>query len=389
MARQRRRRGRSSSLWFGTAVVIIAVVVGVGILTSGRTSAPSPGPSTATGGNTSPANGGPTYSVVGNHILANGQEFTPYGITVFGLSYPQWQAHRAEDQQQILATAASWHANTVRIQVAPPDLFDAAPYDAAYLSAVEQECALAQQHGLNVILAAQYERTTSIPMPDTTTLDFWRVVAPLYAHDPGVWFDLFNEPALGVAKAGGLSQLWGIWRNGGSGHVGMQQLVSTVRAVAPNVVLAEGIEKAKSLQGLSGYELVGGSIAYAVHPYFVSDQWSSTASWDQNWGDLSAQVPVVIGEWGEYQTSLPSCRPDAPSLVPEFLDYLGTHGIGLIAWSLTPGVLVVGTDLSRPTDFAGGMPFTCGAPDGNSTPQGSGSAVLDFFATHAAPAPKA
>lgn len=285
------------------AVVIVVAGIGTYRLHSSSTSpSPSP-PPTATPSPTPPAPGSPsgaTYAVAGNRILADGAPFTPYGMTVFGLSYPQWQSHVSDDEQQIIATATSWHGNTVRIQVAPPDLLDAQPYDRSYLAAIEQECEVAQDHGLDVILTAQYERTTSIPMPDDSTIAFWRIIAPLYAHDPGVWFDLFNEPRLGAGPAGGASQLWEIWQHGGSGHVGMQQLVDTIRISSPNLILAEGVDQAKTLEGLSGHELTGGAIAYAVHPYFEGEANSTPAGWDANWGDISSQVPVVADEWGEY-----------------------------------------------------------------------------------------
>ncbi len=293
------------------------------------------------------------------------------------------------DQQEILAIARYWHGNAVRIQVAPPNLFDQRPYDSAYLSAVESEVSTAQSNGLTVILSAQYQRTDDIPMPDGSTLTFWQLFAPVFAHDPGVWFDLFNEPHLGGGNATGTSTLWSIWRNGGNGYVGMQQLVDAVRASASNIVLAEGIDTAKSLDGLPAAALAGDNIAYAVHPYFAGPQWNTPASWDQNWGDLTNRYPIVADEWGEYRTSRPSCQTDAATLVPEFLSYLSDHGVGLIAWSFSPGVLVVGTHLDQPTSFAPGTPFVCGGGAGagaGGLTQGSGADVMAYFAAHSLPA---
>ena len=49
------------------------------------------------------------YTVSGNSLLANGQDFRPYGMTVYGLAYPEWQPHVASDEAQIQAIAKVWH----------------------------------------------------------------------------------------------------------------------------------------------------------------------------------------------------------------------------------------------------------------------------------------
>ena len=326
---------------------------------------------------------GPTFTTSGNQILADGAPFVPYGVTVFGLAYPNWQDHVDSDEQQIDVTASTWHGNTVRVQVAPSNLLDQAPYDAAYLTAVESEVAAAQADHLVVILTAQDERTTKIPMPTKSTAAFWRLMAPIYAHDPDVWFDLFNEPRLGASAAGDSAGLWNIWRNGGSGYVGMQHLVKTVRARAPNLVLVEGLDKAETLAGLPTHPIEGASVAYAVHPYFSGPELSSPTAWGENWGNLSGQFPIVADEWGEYESQMASCQQNAPTLVPQFLAYLADHNIGLIAWALKPGVLVVGHDLADPTQFSPGEPFVCAAGDvGSQNGQGVGADVLAYFAAH-------
>lgn len=75
--------------------------------------------------------------------------------------------------------------------------------------------------------------------------------------------------------------------------------------------------------------------------------------------------------------------------MPEFLQYLSSHDIGLIAWSLVPGVLVTGDDLAQPTTFVPGQPFVCGGrsngPD--DPPQGAGADVLAYMVAHSTPAP--
>jgi hypothetical protein len=348
------------------AVLVVLAVVAVLLTTDNllEVSSPStlpsvPAPSTV---------GQPTYSVSRTSILVGGAPYLPYGVTVFGLAEKTWQKAEASDLAQIKASASYWHANTVRIQVAPVILDDGT---VGYLRAVENEVNTAETAGLNVILAAQYERDGKIPGPEASTVRFWKTIAPLYARNSRVWFDLFNEPT---------ERSWSTWRNGRGPFVGMQTLVSDIRSVAPgNLILAEGLQGAKTLDGVLPYRLDGTGIVYEVHPYFDGVRYDSPAAWSTDWGDLTGRIPVLIGEWGEYEGAHPECRPDAPTLVPTFLTYVVDHRVGLIAWSLEAGVLIQGRDLSDPTTFGSGRSFACsiGATRGART--GVGEEVLQLF----------
>jgi endoglucanase len=326
------------------------------------------------------------YTVRGNQILgSNGKPFVPYGITIPGLSEPDWQPNVASNEAQIEATARFWHGNTVRLQVAPADLLDSYPYNKPYLAAIQQEVATAQQNGLDVILSAQYQNTTNLPMPDASTARFWQLIAPRYKGDPGVWFDLFNEPAF-VPGPTDQQLVWRIWQYGGYGYVGMQHLVKVIRATgARNVILAEGLEKAKTLSGLPAHLLTGGNVGYAVHPYFTGTYWSKPQAWEANWGSLTGIVPVVADEWGEFENAGGECVHKARTLVPAFLSYLVGHHVGLIAWALVPGVLIRGTNLDDPTAFNRGVPWECQSADPGPQAQGPGQVVRAYFAAHSAP----
>jgi hypothetical protein len=326
------------------------------------------------------------YSVQGNEILAsNGKPFVPYGITVAGLSQPNWQTNVGADEAQIVATARFWHGNTVRLQVAPPNLLRGHPYNRSFLDAIEAEVATAQENGLAVILSAQYENTTDQKMPTESTAEFWRLMAAAYGGDLGVWFDLFNEPSL-VPGPADAQLYWDIWENGGFGFVGMQRLVDIIRGMgAQNVILAEGLAVARTLAGLPGHLLSGGNIAYAVHPYFSGAYWATAQAWEANWGFLTGDVPVVADEWGEFQRAGGECTPQAPTVVPAFLSYLAEHNVGLIAWALVPGVLIRGNDLDDPTAFNSGATWRCVSSNPGPQAQGAGQLIQDFFAAHSVP----
>ncbi len=320
------------------------------------------------------------FSVHGNSIIgANGQRYTPLGVTVFGLSSPNWQAMEAGDLAQIKASASFWHANIVRIQVAPYYVDNNTP---GFLQAVKNEVSVAEQAGLNVIISAQYERTNGsvthdVRAPDESSVQFWETIAPVYANDTRVWYELFNEPT-------GLKS-YSEWKNGGSGFIGMQTLVNDIRAVAPNnIIVAESIDDQQHFKGIAGNTLTGNNIVYAVHPYFNSHGsgeqplpwWQN--NWSTTWGFLASSQPLLISEWGEYEANKSECQPNAPILVPAFLSYISSLRLGLIGWSLTPGAMIRGNNLEDPNAFDQGVLYQCQSNTGV-TSQGAGSDMLQLF----------
>lgn len=365
-------------------------------------SAPPPPPHLASCAKPGPAN--PVFShVSGNHLIdTRGRVMIPYGITVFGLALPDWQAGVTQDRRQITAAITKWCTNYVRLQVAPANLLSARPYNAAYLAEVRREVQLALGYDDNVILTAQTEKTKNLPGsqpaagPTAQTVQFWRVLAPLYKHNPRVWFDVFNEPRL----KGGPS-LWTDWRNGatvaGQHYLGMQQLVSAVRAAAGdrNLIVVEGPRGAQTLSAVGSNRITGANVAYAVHPY----KQTSPAVWTSNFGQAARTVPVLADEWST--SSLPrhgSCGPSPATWVPEFFSYLRQRQIGLGAWGLVPGVLVSNPSTFTPTTLAGS--FTCvqgpqakvvanNAAHNGSRPvpptQGVGELVQAYFARYSRP----
>ena len=72
-----------------------------------------------------------------------------------------------------------------------------------------------------------------------------------------------------------------------------------------------------------------------------------------------------------------ACWANAPTSVPAFLHYLGRHGMGLIAWTLTPGVLAASADLADPTVIRSDWACADTGLD-----EGAGSAIMNWFRQH-------
>ena len=342
------------------------------------------------------------FRVSGSLVFdASQKPFISYGITVPGLQGPDWTGYTGMDLQKITATATEWCANTVRLQLDQDDLLgpDGTTVNQAYLAAVQAEVVLAEHDHLVVVLndetnlspsPAQYlERG---PTPATET--FWKVLARLYGNDPQVIFDLFNEPRMystGMSQA----QEWQLWLDGGLFQgvyypFGMAQLAGYVRTTlrARNLFWIEGPNFSASFAGMVQQHalLHVSGVVYALH--HPAGQPGPTA-WNDDFGYLVTDgvAPVVDGEWTNYEpapttsaTSQPtSCWSDAPSAVPEFLQWLAGNSIGLNAYQLQPGFLIRSYgNLALPTTM-NAKTWSCQSSQETEPGQGAGSEVLAWF----------
>jgi cellulase (glycosyl hydrolase family 5) len=262
--------------------------------------------------------------------------FVPYGITLSGLQR-DLRANSANQpamamsvnsmstlRHQIYAVRNQWHSNTVRLQVEQDKLVgtDGRHYSAAYMQNIRGAVNYALAQGLTVVVNDQTEpapgfsRNESLPTSATTA--FWQRISHYYGNSTVV-FDLFNEPRHAT---------WNQWR------AAMQPVVDSLRHRGINNTLwVEGINYASTLAGVP--LLYGGGIAYTIHHPAGAH---TVASWEQSFGYLADEgQQVVVGEWTNYQHGYH--WQDAAKVVPQFLSFLASKGIGMTAWTLGKGVL--------------------------------------------------
>jgi endoglucanase len=345
------------------------------------------------------------FTVSGAKVVGHGgQSFISYGITVPGLQVLNWASFRQLDQQKIAAVAHDWCANTVRLQLNQNNLLglSGTGYNQAYVTAIQSEVSAAERDHLVVVLNDNTEYSYSGqqarqrgPTPGTEL--FWKDLTSLYGNDPQVIFDLFNEPR--AANPGmPLNQVWQLWLNGGSFDgvtypFGMAALASYVRSTlgAKNLFWIEGPDMSTSFAGMmsNGAQLSVSNVVYAVHhPKAPNDQ----ASWDADFGYLvnGGIAPVVEGEWTNYEPSPTSgaasaaapptsCWTDAPTSVPEYFQYLASHGIGLNAYQLQPGYLIKSyANMAGPTTITA-QTWDCQADSESQPGQGAGSLLMAWY----------
>jgi hypothetical protein len=291
-----------------------------------------------------------TYSVVGNKIVdSNGQQIMIHGVDRPSLEWSCTGESVNNSGSGIPASdfatmKSKWNANAVRIPVSEDRwLPGTADTCSGYQQTVETVVNEVRAQGMIAIIDLHWSDQGNSSnasgqqcMPDANSTTFWQQVATLYKADPGVWFELYNEPY----PSGG----WSIWQNGGSvtcnalvggksatwNTPGMQSLVNTVRATgAENIVIAGGLSYSSNLNGVPS--LTGGNVAYAIHIYRQSAGASwSTGGWDSQFGNTSATKPVISTEFGDQ-----GC--DGSQFDPQLLSYFRSHDVGYTAWAWFAG----------------------------------------------------
>ncbi len=266
-----------------------------------------------------------------------------------------------------------WHVNHVRLPLAQDRWFGKAKEQhdegKAYRALVRDAVDLCSAHDCYVILdlhwsdAGEWGKDIGQhKMPDKNSVAFWREVAAVYANNPAVLFDLYNEP---------FHVSWDIWMRGGevteknkTGEsttyqaVGMQALLDTVRATgAKNVVIAGGIDWSYDLSEIAkGARLVdfdGHGVIYANHAYpFKGD---TVEKWIAKMEKYTKELPVIVSEFGSDAKG--GAGLSGEEWVRKVVDALEKHEWAWTAWDLHPaaGPTLVSDWKYTPTPYFGVM----------------------------------
>jgi endoglucanase len=248
-----------------------------------------------------------------------------------------------------------WHVNIIRLPLAQDRWFGKAREQTnssdAYRALVHQVVDACASQGCYIILDLHWsdcnEWGTNIgqhSMPDSNSVAFWTDFAPVYANNPAVLFDLYNEPH---------NVTWDEWLKGGritdtpNGRragpgktydaVGMQQMLDTVRATgAKNVIVAGGLDWAYDFSGiLEGRQLsdpTGYGVIYANHCY--DNKKDSVDAWIAKMEKASARLPVIVTEFGGM--SGPSRVVHWDNWLLHVLQAIDDHQWSYTAWDLHP-----------------------------------------------------
>src|SRR5450631_3232334 len=343
---------------------------------------------------------GSAIKVAGNHLVdENGKTVQLRGVNVSGLEFVAiggWDpsnpwGSQTGDPTPNWTTIKSWGANAVRLPLNEASWLGLSCIDIGgsagtagatikadpggnYRATVEQSVADATAAGLYVILDLHWAApndgatpacpTTQNPMADTDhSVTFWTSLANQFKTNPGVIFELFNEPFLDATALLGNAP-WPDLLNGGSvtqfaysggagvtnltwSTAGMQELLDAVRATgASNVVLSSTLQWSQQMDGWLKYKPTdsAGQLGAVWHPY-PSSQYPTQVSCVSDGilsvglpqcsalemaavqAILAAGYPVVATEFGD--TIGGSTAPWASVLLP----FADANGVSYLGWT--------------------------------------------------------
>jgi hypothetical protein len=258
------------------------------------------------------------------------------------------------NNQATITAMLAWHVNAVRIPLNEDcwlglNGLSSKVSGTTYQAGVKTWVDLLLQNGLYAILDLHWTEgaggalaTGQQPMPDATHgAAFWSSVAGVFASEPKVIFELFNEPYPDNDTDNG----WTCWRDGGSGCgpsyaiAGMQAMLTAVRdAGATNLVLLGGLEYSNDLTKWLQYEPTdpANNLAAAWHVYTNSAMTGTkgATAYASDAAAVAAKVPVVATEIGDA-----ACVGGQPANGGAFITGIMTYLDGLtppqsyLAWS--------------------------------------------------------
>jgi endoglucanase len=237
-----------------------------------------------------------------------------------------------------VAAISSWDTNAVRVPLNEDcwlgiNGVSSAYGGAAYRTAIVNYVHELNQAGIVAIIDLHWGApgttlaTSQEQMPDSHAPTFWTSAATTFAGDPGVMFDLFNEPH---------DVSWSCWLNGctlanGIQAVGMQTLVNSVRATgATQPIMVEPLGWGGDLSGWLANEPTDPdqSLVASLHLYNPSGC-NTLSCWNSVIAPVAAKVPVVTGELGEYDCT--------SSFIDSYMAWADAHGVSYLAWAWDAG----------------------------------------------------
>lgn len=276
----------------------------------------------------------PRLHVSGNSLaLPDGRPVTLRGVSLCSLSW--------HDPQKLLQSVTSptteWNVNVVRLPVQPEEWEQAgAPdYLAGRLDPAVSQC---RRNGIYCIIDWHEIDDWDNEVVGRRLEKFWRIVAPRYADEAHILYEIFNEP---IGPKDRNRKNWMVFRD----HA--QEWVNKIRNYAPETVLLIGSPHWSQMPGFAADDpLKGENLVYTVHVY---GGWKPE-TWEELFGKASLKIPLFLTEWG--WSSLPSNRlqPFYGTLdgyARPLREYLDTRPhINWTAWSYDPhcGPAMLGSD---------------------------------------------
>ena len=283
---------------------------------------------------------GQRLDIDGNKLMSGGAPVRLLGVAVGDPLYVR-KDRSLQDYQVI---AKDWRANVVRISLHPGQW----RHDReASLLGLTRDIAAARANGLWVILdwhaigapGGWYDKPgADWGVPEDfyqsdieLAAGFWSAMAVRFGGDPGIIFEIWNEPAVDPNVGQSTGKSWPVLKKT------WDELIAVIRKHSDALVLATGDRFAHDLKGVKADLIADSRTAYAWHSYPNEDK-GKTNRWHVSLDGLPAVKPVVVTEWG-FCTNCDSGLTGSPAdfgkpFVTQVLDHYGLHST---AWCYSPG----------------------------------------------------
>jgi hypothetical protein len=244
----------------------------------------------------------PWLHVEGNKIVdPAGNIVVLRGIALIDLGFLQdWEGgainmiDRLTNKSDTQGSSPGWYPRIIRINVTPPDsVGNGWPHPFSpdnndlynLLRTVVDYC---KTKDIYAIIDWHYVANTYEHVASTS--EFWTYMAPRFANDSHVMFELFNEPINGSS-----------WP---SVKADMQTWIDIVRTYAPNnLILVAGPSWSQEIGPMASNPLTGDNIVAVSHIY--PGHWRNAASFQSQITTCAAVYPIMMTEWGFSQSGSP------------------------------------------------------------------------------------
>ena len=258
---------------------------------------------------------------------ANGQNVVLRGVAIADLD-AIYKGHRSQKVQTTinsiidLATAPGWYTSVIRLTVHPTVKDETGTHgwlnytpDTYFNTILDPAVKYVINKGRYVIIDWHYVGASWLDgTVANNTAAFWNYIAPKYANNPNVIFELFNEPN----NAGN----WSSWKNTAN------TWINSIRSVANNLIIVGAPMWTQQLPQSSGDLFTQSNIVYACHIY--------PQHGIPNWMDYASSVaPVMMTEWGFEKTQDTSnvVNGTYSSWGQRYHDFINGKGnVGWTAW---------------------------------------------------------
>jgi hypothetical protein len=236
------------------------------------------------------------------------------------------------DPNDTQSNSPGWYTKIIRIMIAPPDAVSGWPHpfnpdnNDLYnlLRTVVNYCAEKE-----VYVAIDWHYVAHTYDHVASTSEFWRYMAPRFANDSHVIYELFNEPN---NPGGSDAAMWTSVKND------MQTWIDIIRGYAHDNLIFVGTPSYCQIIGPTATDPVNDvNVVYISHIYPLHWLSSSNSYYVSTITAAAAAHPVIMGEWGftsdtnyddPYHIVI-GTRTNYGEPIKEFVEGIG---IGSIAW---------------------------------------------------------